>query len=131
MSIIYSVYVQFSAVMMPAAVLASVAAPAGYLSMLLFGGLQHRKYIQNLSEGYVYILGHALRVAMAASCSTPLTPLKFKSETLIHSPNPHQITSISPITSHQSPIRYKISVHLHSNLTKLIIIPLKFIKNFI
>ena len=41
----------FSAVMMPAAVLASVATPAGYLSMLLFSVLQHRKTHKTYRRG--------------------------------------------------------------------------------
>ena len=59
-------------------------------SMLLFGVLQHRKYIQNLSEGYVYIFLHSMSATVTPSCSTPLTPLKFKSETSLYSPNHNQ-----------------------------------------
>ena len=83
--------------------------------MLFFGGLQHRQYTQNLLTGQVYILRHSPSVAVTPSCSTPFTPLKFKSETLIY-----------PLIPHQYPIRYKTSVHLHLKLTKLTIIYSKF-----
>ena len=62
-------------------------------SMLFFGVLQHRQYIQNLSEGQVYIFLHFSRIALTPSCSTPLTLLKFKSETLLYSPNHNLLPS--------------------------------------
>ena len=88
-------------------------------SMLLFGGLQHRKNIQYLLTGYVYILGHLLSVAVTPSCSTPLTPLKFKSETPLYSPTPNP----TPNPSLSSLINTPFGIKFRYNSTPTLLNP--------
>ena len=87
--------------------------------MLLFGGLQHRKNIQYLLTGYVYILGHLLSVAVTPSCSTPLTPLKFKSETPLYSPTPNP----TPNPSLSSLINTPFGIKFRYNSTPTLLNP--------